>query len=94
MSAYDLANNIKVVFATTSAIDTAGFESVTVAASEAVTLTECDTSAGNFTAVADADLIKTAIENQVGYRGHKQFIKVTPAGAAVILGNPRHKAVA
>lgn len=94
MSAYDLANNIKVVFATASAIDTAGFESVTVAASEAVTLTECDTAAGNFTAVADADLIKTAVNNQIGYRGHKQFIKVTPTGAAVILGNPRHKAVA
>lgn len=94
MSAYDLANNIKVVFATASAIDTVGFESVTVAASEAVTLTECDTAAGNFTAVADADLIKTAVNNQIGYRGNKQFIKVTPTGAAVILGNPRHKAVA
>lgn len=94
MSAYDLANNIKVVFATSNAIDTVGFESVTIAASEAISLTECDTAAGNFTAVADTDLIKTAIANQIGYRGHKQFIKVTPAGAAVILGNARHKAVA
>lgn len=94
MSAYDLANNIKVVFAASDAIDTAGFESVTIAASEAISLTECDTAAGEFTAAADADLIKTAVANQIGYRGHKQFVKVTPAGAAVILGNARHKAVA
>lgn len=128
MSAYDLVNNIKVVNAVNSAaltgdssesaaIDTAGFESVTVIAQMAaftsgagkISISECDTSDGSFTAVAESDLIN-APENmaaagavsKVGYRGHKQFIKVKIAkdsaisatvGAVVILGHPHHKAV-
>lgn len=129
MSAYDLVNNIKVVNAVnsavladdsdeSSAIDTAGFESVTVVAQMSaftsgagkISISECDTSNGSFTAVAESDLIN-APENmaavgavsKVGYRGHKQFIKVkivkdsaisATVGAVVILGNARHKAVA
>lgn len=129
MSAYDLVNNIKVVNAVNSAaltgdssesaaIDTAGFESVTVIAQMSaftsgagkISISECDTSNGSFTAVAESDLIN-APENmavagavsKVGYRGHKQFIKVkivkdsaisATVGAVVILGNARHKAVA
>lgn len=128
MSAYDLVNNIKVVNAVNSAaltgdssesaaIDTAGFESVTVIAQMSVftsgagkiSISECDTSDGSFTAVAESDLIN-APENmaaagavsKVGYRGHKQFIKVkivkdsaisATVGAVVILGHPHHKAV-
>lgn len=128
MSAYDLVNNIKVVNAVNSAaltgdssesaaIDTAGFESVTVIAQMSaftsgagkIFISECDTSNGSFTAVAESDLIN-APENmaaagavsKVGYRGHKQFIKVkivkdsaisATVGAVVILGHPHHKAV-
>lgn len=128
MSAYDLVNNIKVVNAVNSAaltgdssesaaIDTAGFESVTVIAQMSaftsgagkISISECDTSDGSFTAVAESDLIN-APENmavagavsKVGYRGHKQFIKVkivkdsaisATVGAVVILGHPHHKAV-
>lgn len=132
MSAYDLVNNIKVVNAVNSvaltddsdesaAIDTAGFESVTVIAQMSaftsgagkISISECDTSNGSFTAVAESDLINapesmaaTGAVSKVGYRGHKQFIKVKIAkdsaisaisatvGAVVILGNARHKAVA
>lgn len=129
MSAYDLVNNIKVVNAVNSeaitddssesaAIDTAGFESVTVIAQMSdftsgagkISISECDTSNGSFTAVAESDLINApesmaavGAVSKVGYRGHKQFIKVKIAkdsaisatvGAVVILGNPRHKAVA
>lgn len=129
MSAYDLVNNIKVVNAVNSAalaedssesaaIDTAGFESVTVIAQMSdfasgagkISISECDTSDGSFTAVAESDLINapesmaaTGAVSKVGYRGHKQFIKVKIAkdstisatvGAVVILGNARHKAVA
>lgn len=129
MSAYDLVNNIKVVNAVNSAsltgdsnesaaIDTAGFESVTVIAQMSVfnsgagkiSIFECDTSNGSFTAVAESDLINapesmaaTGAVSKVGYRGHKQFIKVkivkdstisATVGAVVILGNARHKAVA
>lgn len=129
MSAYDLVNNIKVVNAVNSeavtgdssesaAIDTAGFESVTVIAQMSaftsgagkISISECDTSDGSFTAVADEDLINApesmavaGAVSKVGYRGHKQFIKVKIAkdsaisatvGAVVILGNARHKAVA
>lgn len=133
MSAYDLVNNIKVVNAVNSAaltddssddssesaaIDTAGFESVTVIAQMAaftsgagkISISECDTSDGSFTAVAESDLINApesmaaaGAVSKVGYRGHKQFIKVKIAkdsatsatvGAVVILGNARHKAVA
>ena len=128
MSAYDLVNNIKVVNAVNSAaltddssesaaIDTAGFESVTVIAQMSsftsgagkISISECDTSDGSFTAVADRDLINASESmaaagavSKVGYRGHKQFIKVKIAkdsaisatvGAVVILGNARHKAV-
>lgn len=128
MSAYDLVNNIKVVNAVNSAaltgdssesaaIDTAGFESVTVIAQMAdftsgagkISISECDTSNGSFTAVAESDLINapekmaaTGAVSKVGYRGHKQFIKVKIAkdsaisatvGAVVILGHPHHKAV-
>lgn len=129
MSAYDLVNNIKVVNAVNSAaltddssesvaIDTAGFESVTVIAQMSdftsgagkISISECDTSNGSFTAVAERDLINApesmaaaGAVSKVGYRGHKQFIKVKIAkdsaisatvGAVVILGNARHKAVA
>lgn len=129
MSAYDLVNNIKVVNAVNSdaltddssesaAIDTAGFESVTVVAQMSaftsgagkISISECDTSNGSFTAVAESDLINApermavaGAVSKVGYRGHKQFIKVKIAkdstisatvGAVVILGNARHKAVA
>lgn len=135
MSAYDLVNNIKVVNAVNSAaltddssesaaiesaaIDTAGFESVTVIAQMSVSgagkisISECDTSNGSFTAVAESDLINApesmaaaGAVSKVGYRGHKQFIKVkivkdsaisaisATVGAMVILGNARHKAVA
>lgn len=129
MSAYDLVNNIKVVNAVNSAtltddsdesaaIDTAGFESVTVIAQMSaftsgagkISISECDTSNGSFTAVAESDLINApksmaadGAVSKVGYRGHKQFIKVKIAkdsaisatvGAVVILGNARHKAVA
>lgn len=126
MSAYDLVNNIKVVNAVNSddstddsgksaAIDTAGFESVTVVAfgAEKISISECDTSNGSFTAVAESDLINVPEKmaaagavSKVGYRGHKQFIKVeitkdsatsatsATVGAVVILGNARHKAVA
>lgn len=130
MSAYDLVNNIKVVNAVNSAaltddlsesaaIDTAGFESVTVIAqmfpsgAGKISISECDTSGGSFTAVAESDLINApesmataGAVSKVGYRGHKQFIKVkiakdsatsatsATAGAVVILGNARHKAVA
>lgn len=129
MSAYDLVNNIKVVNAVNSAaltddssesaaIDTAGFESVTVIAQMAaftsgagkIQILESETSDGSFTAVADEDLINApesmaaaGAVSKVGYRGHKQFIKVKIAkdsaisatvGAVVILGNARHKAVA
>lgn len=129
MSAYDLVNNIKVVNAINSvaltddseesvAIDTAGFESVTVIAQMAdfasgagkISISECDTSNGSFTAVAESDLINApksmaavGAVSKVGYRGHKQFIKVkivkdsaisATVGAVVILGNARHKAVA
>lgn len=129
MSAYDLVNNIKVVNAVNSAaltddssesaaIDTAGFESVTVIAQMAaftsgagkISISECDTSDGSFTAVAESDLINApesmaaaGAVSKVGYRGHKQFIKVKIAkdsaisatvGAVVILGNACHKAVA
>lgn len=128
MSAYDLVNNIKVVNAVNSdaltddsdesaAIDTAGFESVTVIAQMAaftsgagkISISECDTSNGSFTAVAESDLINApesmaaaGAVSKVGYRGHKQFIKVKIAkdsaisatvGAVVILGHPHHKAV-
>ena len=128
MSAYDLVNNIKVVNAVNSvaltgdssesaAIDTAGFESVTVIAQMSaftsgagkISISECDTSDGSFTAVAESDLINVPEKmaaagavSKVGYRGHKQFIKVKIAkdsaisatvGAVVILGNPHHKAV-
>ena len=129
MSAYDLVNNIKVVNAVNSAaltadsdesaaIDTAGFESVTVVAQMSaftsgagkIQILESETSNGSFTAVADEDLINApesmavaGAVSKVGYRGHKQFIKVKIAkdsaisatvGAVVILGNARHKAVA
>lgn len=129
MSAYDLVNNIKVVNAVNStilasdsdesvAIDTAGFESVTVIAQMSafdsgagkISISECDTSNGSFTAVAESDLINApermaapGAVSKVGYRGHKQFIKVkivkdseisATVGAVVILGNARHKAVA
>ena len=125
MSTYDLVNNIKVVNAVNSAaltddssesaaIDTAGFESVTVIAQMSgagkISISECDTSDGSFTAVAESDLINApesmaaaGAVSKVGYRGHKQFIKVKIAkdsaisatvGAVVILGNARHKAVA
>lgn len=129
MSAYDLVNNIKVVNAVNSAaltddssesaaIDTAGFESVTVIAQMSaftsgagkISISECDTSDGSFTAVAERDLINApesmaaaGAVSKVGYRGHQQFIKVKIAkdsaisatvGAVVILGNARHKAVA
>lgn len=128
MSAYDLVNNIKVVNAInaaaitgdsseSSAIDTAGFESVTVVAQMAaftsgagkIQIFESETSAGSFTAVADEDLINVPEKmatagavSKVGYRGHKQFIKVkivkdstisATVGAVVILGHPHHKAV-
>lgn len=129
MIAYDLVNNIKVVNAVNSvaltddssesaAIDTAGFESVTVIAQMSaftsgagkISISECDTSNGSFTAVAEIDLINApesmaaaGAVSKVGYRGHQQFIKVKIAkdsaisatvGAVVILGNARHKAVA
>lgn len=128
MSAYDLVNNIKVVNAVNSAaltddssesaaVDTAGFESVTVIAQMSaftsgagkISISECDTSDGSFTAVAESDLINVPEKmaaagavSKVGYRGHKQFIKVKIAkdsaisatvGAVVILGHPHHKAV-
>lgn len=104
-----------------SAIDTAGFESVTVVAQMAafasgagkIQILESETSAGSFTAVADEDLINVPEKmaavgavSKVGYRGHKQFIKVkivkdstisatfsATVGAVVILGHPHHKAV-
>ena len=99
-------------------INTAGFESVTVIAQMSaftsgagkISISECDTSGGSFTAVAESDLINApesmaaaGAVSKVGYRGHKQFIKVKIAkdseisatvGAVVILGNARHKAVA
>ena len=124
MSAYDLVNNIKVVNAInadssseSSAIDTAGFESVTVVAQMVaftsgageIQILESETSTGSFTVVADEDLInvpekmaKFGAVSKVGYRGHKQFIKVkivkddstsATVGAVVILGHPHHKAV-
>lgn len=103
MSAYDMVNNVKVVFATAEGgvvIDTLGFESLTVAAaSGTITLTECDTADGTFTTVSDEDLIKPAktaasgAAVKVGYRGHKQFVKIAKDSIA-ILGNAHHKAVA
>lgn len=102
MSAYDLVNNVKVVFATDegAVVDTLGFESLTVAAaSDTISLMERDSADDTFTAVADEDLIKPAktaasgAAVKVGYRGHKQFVKIAK-GAVAILGNPRHKAVA
>lgn len=98
-------------------IDTAGFGSVTVIAQMAVftsgagkiQILESETSNGSFTAVADEDLINApesmaaaGAVSKVGYRGHKQFIKVkivkdstitATVGAVVILGHPHHKAV-
>lgn len=129
MAAYDMVSDIDVVNAVNSAalsndsadsaaIDTAGYESVTVVAQMAeytsggakITLTECDTSNGTFTAVAAEDLIGSAVTMnkagavaKLGYRGHKQFLKVkiskvssisATVGALVILGHPKHKPVA
>ena len=84
-------------------IDTAGFESATFNIQLGVrtdgtytpAITECDTSGGTFTAVADADLIGTEAEavlnasntvSRIGYVGHKRYIKLSIVSASTSSG--------
>lgn len=95
MAGKDMKNDIKVI-AATGAIDTQGYESLTVAVVGAdagainVALTEGDTADGNFTEVDAAHVIadaKTALAEagqpySVGYVGGKRFVKATLTGGA------------
>lgn len=110
MAAYDMVNNIKVVnaingqtltndSADSAAIDTAGYESVTVVAQMAaytsggakISLSECDEESGSYTPVAVDDLInqpatmnKAGAIDSVGYRGNKRYLKVKIAKVSSI----------
>jgi len=90
---------------TSEYVDVKGYDSLTFAiaigsvadadATFAVTMTECDTSGGNYTAVATADITGTLTlagfqfddDNEVrkvGYRGSKRYVKlvITPSANA------------
>jgi hypothetical protein len=77
-----------VVGATATAIDTNGYGSITLvinaAAAGVVTLTECDTSDGTYTAVASTDAIVPTIGEAgaflCSYIGSKRYIKVGLTG--------------
>ncbi len=79
----------------------------------AVAITECDTSGGSYTAVDDADLIGTEADiayaltednevHKIGYKGSKQFVKLSIVstattsggviGAVALLGRPYRSA--
>ena len=75
----------------TSALDVSGALEVIIAysgGSDVPAITECDTSGGSFTAVASTDLVSG--DDVIGYKGYKQFIKVTgvasQVGAVVKIG--------
>lgn len=89
---------------TGNAIDTSGYESVTFIPSIGTRtdgtytplITECDTSGGSYTAVADADLIGTEAaaalnasntSSRIGYVGHKQFVKFSFVSASTSSGS-------
>ena len=67
----------------TSALDVSGCLSVIIAYGGAgnVSVTECDTSDGSFTAVAASDLVSG--KKTIGYKGYKQFIKVVGSAATI-----------
>lgn len=101
------------------AIDTQGFESLTFALNTgaivssgdfAASLTECDTSGGTYTTVADAEVqtdapatLEASSTYKLGYLGHKRFVKINltktggtsiAAGATAILGDAHSRPVA
>lgn len=84
-------------------IDTAGYESITFIPSVGTvtdgtytpSITECDTSGGTFTAVADADLIGTESDAalsasntsaRIGYVGKKRYVKFSVVSASTTSG--------
>jgi hypothetical protein len=84
------------------AIDTNGYGTVSIvctgAATGVLSLTECDTSDGTFTAVDAGDItgdtaIAASAYNIAGYIGNKQYIKASVTGTGntfvIILGEPR-----
>lgn len=110
MASRDLASDIKLTqvvvpavkttTTTSSAIDTAGYESLTVLFDMGnsgdtlsgtlywtLSLTECDTSGGSYTAVADADIVggtnsyvidapaEDSLAVKFGYIGNKRYVK-------------------
>jgi hypothetical protein len=105
-----VAVNIQAIASNTTvtgnAIDLAGFQGcefifVTGTVTDgdyAVEITECDTTGGDYTAVADADLLGTeaatsTLDNtddnkygKIGYIGSKQFVKATITSTNVTTG--------
>lgn len=90
---------------TSVAVDLDGYEScefliasgVVTDGAYAVLVTECDTTGGSYTAVADADLIGTEAlaafaltddgeVRKIGYKGSKQFVKVALVSTATTSG--------
>lgn len=87
-------------------VDTAGYESCTfVIATGSINdanllpaITECDTSGGSYTAVADGDLIGTellaTLENandadtaKIGYRGSQRYVKLSLVSTSTVGAN-------
>ena len=114
-----LAPVVVAATATSSAIDMQGFNSAVVVVNSGaivgsgdytVSLTECDTSDGTYTAVAAGDLIGTfpasleaASVAKVGYIGTKRYLKTVTTknsgtsiavGIVVLQGNPSDAPVA
>lgn len=101
MASRDLVTEIKIAAGTEStAIDTYGFNSLTIACLDAdatFTLTDCDTSNGSFADVASEFVIDGG-DRAVGYAGTKRYVKFADSGEGtsyvVILGHPVVKPVA
>lgn len=111
MARTSIVGESKGLATSSTAIDTNGFGTVTIIAVSAaavgaeLTLTECDTSNGNFVAVDSSDVVgaeltsgvvtfDVATVNLVGYIGNKRYIKAAVAGVgtsgAVLLSEKRY----
>ena len=101
MASRDLTTDIKIVAGTEgTAIDTYGFESLTIACLDAdatFTLTDCNEEDGTFENVS-AEFVLDGGKRVIGYAGTKRYVKFADAGEGtsyvVVLGNPIKKPVA
>lgn len=95
MTVYELASQSEAIYANTAVIPVEGCLELSFICSGSatgdvsVTLTECDTSDGTFTDVADEDVYgsfaltsadSTARAGIIGYKGFKNYVKVKITG--------------